>query len=288
MPRAILLASLVSVLLTGKTSAAIGSCEFSDSSLSFNGTPAQQAACLLRDVRRFGKVDKTSKALDPSFSSLINGAISVEKGSLLKYLQSSGIAETDIGGSIANPLSHAGSGDSKMPEVIYFVIHDVSSPNYAKNSFPDDINEASWSGNDLVRWQHDTGAHVYVNRVGQSTTARDLSIPWRATKFEVDLGVRSKGLFVHVELIQPRKSASPGPIGNDAVAPEPGFTKAQLQRLAVVYVAASVRRRRWLVPAFHAVLDEGIPDGHDDPQNFATNAWISEVLSLVSTIQHQK
>ena len=26
--------------------------------------------------------------------------------------------------------------------------------------------------------------------------------------------------------------------------------------------------RRWLIPAFHATVDAGIPDAHDDPQNF--------------------
>ncbi|HXY90235.1 MAG TPA: hypothetical protein VEH75_06405, partial [Xanthobacteraceae bacterium] len=43
---------------------------------------------------------------------------------------------------------------------------------------------------------------------------------------------------------------------------------AQYEKLALVYIVASRRAGRWLIPAFHAVLDEGIYDKHDDPQNF--------------------
>jgi hypothetical protein len=262
-------------------------CEFVSSALVFNGTSAEQAACLLRNVHRFGIVDKAPKAVDPAFASLINARLSIKISSFLDYLHSTGIKEEDIGGSLAEPLSHAGGGDPAMPAARYFVIHDVSTPNYGKEPFPANIDDASWSGNDLGRWRKDTGAHVYINRIGESATARNFSTPWKATKFESEVGSRSKGLFVHVELIQPRRSASPGPAGNDALAPESGFTQAQMERLGVVYVAASLRGGQWLVPSFHAVLDEKIPNGHDDPQNFATDAWIKSVLSLVSRIEHQ-
>lgn len=267
--------------------AADSPCESVRSARTFSGTPAEQAACLLRNVQRFGIVDNAPKVLDLAFVSLINTPLSIKRSLFVAYLHSTGIKEEDIGGSLVESLSHAGGGDPAMPEARYFVIHDVSTPNYGKEPFPSDIDASSWSGNDLGKWQKDTGAHVYINRIGESATARNFSTPWRATKFESEVGTSSKGLFVHVELIQPRRSASPGPAGNDALAPEPGFTQAQMQRLAVVYIAASVRGGQWLVPSFHAVLDEGIPNGHDDPQNFATDAWITAVLSLVSRIEHQ-
>ena len=38
---------------------------------------------------------------------------------------------------------------------------------------------------------------------------------------------------------------------NDSIAPEPGFSAAQLGRLALLYVG-SVRRGKWLIPAFTA------------------------------------
>ena len=53
----------------------------------------------------------------------------------------------------------------------------------------------------------------------------------------------------------------------------PGFTAAQYDRLALLYILASVRGGRWLIPGFHAVIDSGIPDAHDDPQNFDMAAW---------------
>jgi len=73
-------------------------------------------------------------------------------------------------------------------------------------------------------------------------------------------------------------------ICNDNVAPVPGFSDQQLDRLALLYVAASVRRGQWLIPAFHAVLDIGIPDAHDDPQNFDLGRWDSRLGALLGEI----
>lgn len=84
-----------------------------------------------------------------------------------------------------------------------------------------------------------------------------------------------------MELIQPRRRDPSGGANNDAFAPEPGFTAKQLDRLALLYVAASVRRGRWLLPAFHAAVDAGIPDAHDDPQNFDLGGWLASVQRLV-------
>ncbi len=38
--------------------------------------------------------------------------------------------------------------------------------------------------------------------------------------------------------------------------------------MALLYTAASARRGDWLIPAFHAALDEGMAGAHDDPQHF--------------------
>jgi hypothetical protein len=43
---------------------------------------------------------------------------------------------------------------------------------------------------------------------------------------------------------------------------------AQSERLALLYVAAGRRGGSWMVPEFHAAIDEAISDAHDDPQNF--------------------
>jgi hypothetical protein len=62
-------------------------------------------------------------------------------------------------------------------------------------------------------------------------------------------------------------------VGNDRIAPEPGFPIEQLRRLGLVYVAASVRAGVWLVPAFHAAVDGGLEGAHDDPQHFPFDTW---------------
>jgi hypothetical protein len=73
--------------------------------------------------------------------------------------------------------------------------------------------------------------------------------------------------------------------GNDGLAPDPGFTPAQYDRLALLYIAASVRKGTWLIPAFHAVLDTGFANGHDDPQNFSLADWSASLSRLQAALQ---
>lgn len=128
--------------------------------------------------------------------------------------------------------------------------------------------------------------HIYVNRLGESVAARTFDRTVAATKFE--RGPGRKGLFLHVELIQPRRREPSGGASNDAIAPMPGFTAKQLDRLALLYVAASVRRGQWLLPAFHAAVDAGIPDAHDDPQNFDMDGWLGALQSLLAELRQSE
>ena len=108
---------------------------------------------------------------------------------------------------------------------------------------------------------------------------------WRATKLESKVvGAPARGLFIHVELIQPRRSNPSGHAGNDQIAPDPGFTDAQYEKLALAYVAASVRAGKWLLPGFHAVIDTDIGDGHDDPQNFNLLKFDTSLGKVIDTI----
>ena len=43
----------------------------------------------------------------------------------------------------------------------------------------------------------------------------------------------------------------------------PKIQPAHRERLALVYIAASIRRGIWMIPAFHAAIDAGIADAHD-------------------------
>ena len=100
--------------------------------------------------------------------------------------------------------------------------------------------------------------------------------PWRATKFEraTRFGTDLKGLFLHVELVQPRGSQPGRGRRNDAPAPTPGFSDVAVRPAgADLYDRQRARPDRWLIPAFHAPIDSGIRGGHDDPQNFDIAAF---------------
>lgn len=154
-------------------------------------------------------------------------------------------------------------------------------PNRDKATWPEN---ASFAGH--PRPAPNRFAHVFVNRVGASITEVDLAMAFATTKFEQcqDAG-RKSGLFVGVENIQPRIGSPPVvPVGkkpNDCVGLVPGFPAAQNERLALVYVVSSARRGQWLIPAFHAVLDQQFRDGHDDPQDFDVGQFAEAVERYV-------
>jgi hypothetical protein len=254
-------------------------CPFDAANLQFKGSATDQAKCLLRPVLIQGNVGSEA-ALPTSLAQTVGTDAGFKAADLRAYLAPLHISESELGGSFDAPLSRAKAGSPGAPTARYFVIHDTSSPNLKSAPFPSSINDVSWSGNDLMRW--DTGpaakAHLFNNRVGQSLTAVDLGRPWRATQFELSYGnLDPKGLFIHVENIQPRRALNGK---GDAEAPKPGFSGAQYERLALLYAAASLRKGSWLIPAFHCVLDQGTPGDHDDPQNFDLAAWASAIERL--------
>lgn len=251
-------------------------CPFDESTLSFKGTPLEQAKCLLRPVLRYGRLGEPLARLPAPLEDLIGKPVNVTPAVLRSYLASRRIAEANVGGAITNRLAAK-----------YFVIHDTSTPNYLDQSFPTNINTVAWRYNGLEGWYKRPVAHLFVNRLGESVAPHAWVKSCRATKLEVKvLGETSRGLFVHTELIQPRRRDPQGGPVNDALAPTPGFTDAQLDRLALLYVAASVQHGTWMVPAFHAAVDAGIPDAHDDPQNFDLVHW-SKRLSLLLEALHK-
>jgi hypothetical protein len=243
-------------------------------------------------------VGPTLTSLPVPFDQLLTRpTIDISKEQLRRYLQAQGINEADIGGSLDNPVSRTNNNNPSAELARYFIIHDTSTPNLGNANFPNNINQSSWEFNNFNKYGsgEKSPAHIIINRVGESVTRKDFNIPWRSTKRESDqfCGVnKCKGLFLAVELVQPRKcqpnagqiQCSP-PTKNDAKSPDPGFTKAQLDRLAVVYVAASVRRGKWLIPAFHVVLDQIVQGGHDDPQNFNLDQWSKQLNDILTEIR---
>jgi hypothetical protein len=261
---------------------------FDAGTASFNGSKSEQAHYLLSPVLQYGHLGPALDSLPTLLDSLMQDKISIDRLAFLTWLDSNGVSTIDLGGNLDSTLSQNLRGDTAK----YFVIHDTSTPWYGDpitigSTFPANIDSASWRYNNKPLISLNKKAHVFVARTGQSVTANDFSKPWRSTKLELKVldDSISKGLFLHIELVQPRRRDSLGSAKNDAIAPEPGFTRAQYQRLALLYIAAHVRRGDWLVPAYHAVLDEGIKNAHDDPQNFDLEAWCEELRNLIGEIR---
>ncbi len=268
-----------------------GACKFNVQTKSFEGTPAQQAACLTREVKRLGNIG--GETISPFLKELAGKpapAVQAVQG----LLDGQQIRPSQIGGPVGQPITAS-----------YFIIHDTSSPNCSvsgisaakcprRGEFPPNRDEASWPVNQNFdghpRQAPNRLAHVFNNRVGDSVTEVDFANHIATTKFETCADASAKNsLFVGIENIQPRVGdppiPRPGKRENDFDAPQPGFAPKQYERLALLYLVASARRGQWLIPAFHAVLDQFYADGHDDPQHFDMAAFSAAVQKHVDALR---
>lgn len=253
-------------------------CLLDEKTLQFSGSPVKQARCLLRPNKIYGVLGEELKELPKSLENLIGRKVSIKKENLRKYILKHNLDEQNLGGSLDEKLSVAKLPSGEEIQALYFIIHDTSSPYLKDEPFPANFDtDPSWRGNSLKIWLNSPVAHIFVNRLGASLTTTPFSEPVRkgfGTKFARDfLKTEAKGLQIHIELIQPRRRLPEGSPTNDAIAPLPGFTQAQYERLALLYICAGVRRGTWLIPAYHSAIDAGIKDAHDDPQNFELNKF---------------
>ncbi len=266
----------------------MGPCNFDPVELRFAGEPEAQARCLLSPVYKIGKLGPPLERLPPVFKDRVGRASGLPAHEALLALLREENLDNDFGGELTRPVARARDNDPLSPAARYMVIHDTSSPNFRARPWPKNIDQDR-SINKLARYSCSNKierAHVFINRSGAMLLPHDFAVPWRATKFEmaVQFGTVLKGLFLHVELIQPRRREPRRGRNNDFQAPQPGFTMAQYDRLALIYVIASVRAGAWLIPAFHAVIDEGIRDKHDDPQNFELTAFAGSLERLIQRL----
>jgi hypothetical protein len=267
----------------------MGPCAFDVDRLSFFGDPAIQAACLLRPLDRSRNLVRMAPEVPDALARRVGRSAGLPtRDALLALLVKLDFAH-DFAASLWQPVSHARDNDPAAPAARYFVIHDTSGPNYGSRAFPADMDESPKINNLRNFWCADGWAksHVVVNRGGGMMVGHDFEIPWRETKFERAPLFEGalKGLFLHVEMIQPRRRAPGFGRRNDAQAPTPGFTAAQYDRLALLYVVASVRAGAWMIPAFHASIDSGIRGGHDDPQNFDLQIFARSLEDLLQSLQ---
>ena len=280
MRRTVLLSLVPALALSGAVCAQerVGECGFDPATLAFAGTPTQQATCLMRRVEWRG--EKAAQALPAVFERLLEspgapspGQRSVALAAFPEPYQA--YARTYAGRPAA--VTEAG-----LPAA-YFVIHDTSMPFLDERPFPHHL-DRDWEVNAFEPYVVDRPvAHIFLNRAGQIWAGHDFSEGWRATKLESwVIGSAARGRFIHIEVVQPRRFAPKSTSLADTVAPEPGFSTAQYRMLAALYVYASARAGRWLIPAQHATVDAGIPDAHDDPQHFELERFAAELEALLS------
>jgi hypothetical protein len=270
----------------------MGPCAFDSDRLSYFGDPAIQAACLLRALDRSRNLVAAAADVPAALAARVGRSAGLPtRDALLALLLKLDLAH-DFAATLWQPVSHARDNDPAAPAARYFVIHDTSGPNYGSRAFPADMDESPKINNLRNFWCADGWAksHVVVNRGGGMMVGHDFEIPWRETKFERAPRFEGalKGLFLHVELIQPRRRAPGFGRRNDAQAPTPGFTAAQYDRLALLYVIASVRAGAWMVPAFHAPIDADIRGGHDDPQNFDLQVFARSLEDVLQALRSEE
>ena len=267
----------------------MGLCQFDPETSSFAGDAREQARCLLTPVLKGGYLGPRREKLPSALQDYVGTDKELpDRDALRSLLRERGL-EDQFGPSLSMPVSHAHDNDPIARGATYFVIHDTSSPNFGRKAWPADI-DGDRKINNLARYVCSNKierAHTFINRSGEILYPHDFGKPWRATKFEAATNFvhALRGLFLHNELIQPRKHEPGYRRRNDFKAPFPGFSAAQYEALALVYVVASVRAGFWLIPGYHAVIDEGIYDKHDDPQNFDLDAFAESLERLRATLK---
>jgi len=286
-PNSLALLSFLLVAASLHVAAQNAPCKLDQNTHLFIGTPVEQARCLLRPNKIGGVLDAELKKLPDPIEKIVGTPVTVKKEPLKKYLKEHGIDENVLGGPVDQPLAMAKLPDGETVQTLYFIIHDTSWPYLKDEPFPAHFDsDVNWKGNKIEVWTNNPVAHIFVNRLGESVTTTPFAEPVKkgwGTKFARDvLKADAKGLEIHIELIQPRRrdpaNANPE---NDRFAPDPGFTDAQYQRLALLYICASVRRGTWLIPAYHSAVDAGIKDAHDDPQNFELKKFAKSLKRLI-------
>ena len=270
---------LAAVALAAPASAElIGGCRFDRDTLTFAGSPLEQATCLLRKVELMGR--KSPQPLPPVIARLM------EHGGVPSVAQKAAAIAA-----FPQPYRDYAIGYQDLPAsqteagvpLMYFVIHDTSEPFMGTEKFPHHLNQDPKVNSFASYLAAEPVAHIFLNRQGQIWGAHDFSVPWRATKLESRVvGPTARGRFVHIETVQPRRFLPGATNRGQTYGPKPGFTLAQYKMLAALYVYASARARQWLIPAFHATIDDGIPDAHDDPQNFELKQFAKELEKLLS------
>ncbi len=272
--------TLTGLVASGAGAQEIGECRFDSTTLTFAGTPLEQATCLLRKIEQLAV--RKPQPLPPVIARLMT------EGGAPSATQKAAAIAAFPEPYRAYAIKHADAPVSQTEEglpLLYFVIHDTSTPFYRNEPFPHRLNDDplvnSFDPYMPGGIKPEPVAHIFLNRQGQIWAGHEFAEPWRATKLESRVvGPRARGRFVHIETVQPRRFLPGATSRGQTEGPKPGFTRAQYRQLAALYVYVSARAGRWLIPAQHNTVDAGIPDAHDDPQNFELKQFAKELERL--------
>lgn len=271
---------IVWLMYFSSTVLAAGKCYWDVGTLQFSGDAVRQALCLTPTVRANGFVERTEDALPATLDELVGRDFDFSNEAVEAYVSGHGLREEEVGGPLRLRVSRA-RGES----AIFFVIHDSDGPDFGTRSFTPDIDVSPHINNLRQfgrRW------HVLIGRDGSSTTLIDFFQPLRSTYFEArDAGAKAKGRFLHVGLIQPvRSNADDSVKTHNSLIPQPAFTQDQYRKLAQVYVVASSRAGRWLIPAYAATLNKygNAPVFMGGPKGFDLTEWANALRSVYREI----
>jgi hypothetical protein len=117
----------------------LGACSFDSQTLSFTGTPVQQAMCLMRGMDSTRNLVPPLRSLPPALTGRIGQTTGLPSRTVLSdYLATLGL-EGEFGDFLWSPVSRAHDNQFEAPMARYFVIHDTSGPNFGRRSLPEDI-----------------------------------------------------------------------------------------------------------------------------------------------------
>lgn len=243
--------ALLSCILGASPAYAIGpvTCPWVVADRAFSGGAIEQALCLLAPSVKAAR-SKPLASLPATFDALVGTAFYTTPQAMEQFMLARGVKEGDVGG----PVRLRAALSEEEPAQ-YFVLHGITGQ---KDGRPGGLGNVS------------AGGHVVVAPDGSSKTLEDFFSPLCATRFEKDLR-STRGRFLHVALLSQKR------------AQVPAVTNVQYRRLADIYIAASARAEKWLIPVFAGTLDKGLNGGAQSPAGFDLDQWADAVREAYRT-----
>lgn len=173
----------------------------------------------------------------------------------------------------------------------YFVIHDVTPIGKAHMYTPGRVfsptheqffDELVTTEEDLLTWRFGGRLHVYVNRSGASLTNSNPSLARTVLSTRISTYF-DPSKVLHVGLLSALRRLDIEAWNSEEIKRKSIFTKAQMDRLALIYVAASVQAGQWLVPAFHSNI-ESYPKC---PTNFDLELWDQSLRGTIDKLEEE-